>query len=105
MAEAARVYAEALFEVAKEKGKLDAIRDELVQFADALDGDRDLQVFFFSPYFSTAEKVAGLKRAISGADRELLNFLELLIDFIDSTEPAALASDGLAPASSGPTGS
>jgi pimeloyl-ACP methyl ester carboxylesterase len=31
-------------------------------------------------------------------------FLELLIDFIDSTEPAALASDGLAPASSGPTG-
>ena len=80
MAEAARVYAEALFEVAKEKGKLDAIRDELAQFADALDGDRDLQVFFFSPYFSTAEKVAGLKRAVSGADQELLNFLELLIE-------------------------
>jgi F-type H+-transporting ATPase subunit delta len=80
MAEAARVYAEALFEVAKGKGKLDAIRDELVQFAEALDGDRELQVFFFSPYFSTAEKVAGLKRAVSGADPELLNFLELLIE-------------------------
>jgi ATP synthase F1 delta subunit len=80
MAEAARVYAEALFDVAKEKGKLDAIRDELAQFADALDGDHDLQVFFFSPYFSTAEKAAGLKRAVSDADPELLNFLELLIE-------------------------
>lgn len=80
MAEAARVYAEALFEVAKEKGKLDAIRDELGQFVDALDGDRELQVFFFSPYFSSAEKVAGLKRAVSGADQELINFLELLIE-------------------------
>jgi ATP synthase F1 delta subunit len=80
MPEAARVYAEALFEVAKEKGKLDPIRDELVQFVDALDGDRELQVFFFSPYFSSAEKVAGLKRAVSGADQELLNFLELLIE-------------------------
>ncbi len=80
MAEAARVYAEALFDVAKEKGTLDAVRDELGQFAEALDGDRDLQVFFFSPYFSTAEKVEGLKRAVLGADRELLNFLELLIE-------------------------
>ena len=80
MEEAARVYAEALFDVAKEKGKLDAVREQLGQFADAVDGDRDLQVFFFSPYFSSAEKVAGLKRAVSGADAELLNFLELLIE-------------------------
>jgi ATP synthase F1 delta subunit len=80
MSDAARVYAEALFEVAKEKGKLDAIRDELGQFADALDGNRELQVFFFSPYFSSAEKAAGLQRAVSGADQELLNFLELLIE-------------------------
>jgi F-type H+-transporting ATPase subunit delta len=80
MQEAARVYAEALFDVAKEKGKLDAIRDELTQFVDAVDDNRELQVFFFSPYFSSAEKVAGLKRAVSDADAELLNFLELLIE-------------------------
>lgn len=80
MPEVARVYAEALFDVAKEKDKLDAVRDELVQFADSLDRDRDLQVFFFSPYFSSAEKTAGLRRAVSGADPELLNFLELLIE-------------------------
>ncbi len=86
MPEAARVYAEALFDVAKEKGKLDAVREELGQFADAVDGDRDLQVFLFSPYFSSAEKVAGLKRAVSGADAELLNFLELLVEKQRTTE-------------------
>jgi F-type H+-transporting ATPase subunit delta len=80
MQEAARVYAEALFDVAKDKGKLDAVRDELAQFVDAVDGNRELQVFLFSPYFSSAEKVAGLKRAVSDADAELVNFLELLIE-------------------------
>ena len=34
--------------------------EQLGQFADALDSDRELQVFFFSPYFSSAEKSAGL---------------------------------------------
>jgi F-type H+-transporting ATPase subunit delta len=80
MQDAARVYAEALFDVGKEKGKLDALREQLAQFSDAVDGNRELQVFFFSPYFSSAEKVDGVKRAISGAEPELLNFLELLIE-------------------------
>src|SRR3954468_23873514 len=80
MEEIARVYAEALFEVAREKGKLDAIRDQLDQFVDVLAGDRDLQIFFFSPYFSSEEKREGLERAVSGAEPELINFLELLID-------------------------
>jgi ATP synthase F1 delta subunit len=80
MQDAARVYAEALFDVGKEKGKLDALREQLAQFSDAVDGNRELQVFFFSPYFSSAEKIDGVKRAISGAEPELLNFLELLIE-------------------------
>jgi F-type H+-transporting ATPase subunit delta len=80
MQDVAHAYADAFFEVGKEKGKLDSLRDQLGQFADALDGNRDLQVFFFSPYFSSAEKVDGAKRAISGADPEFLNFLELLIE-------------------------
>ena len=78
--EAARVYAGALFDVAKEKGKLDSIDADLDQLADAVEADRDLQVFLFSPHFTSAEKVAGLKRALSGADPELINFLELLIE-------------------------
>jgi F-type H+-transporting ATPase subunit delta len=80
MPEAARVYAEALFDVAKEKGKLDAIGAELAQFAEALEDNRELQIFLFSPHFSSAEKIEGLRRAIDGADPELVNFLELLIE-------------------------
>jgi ATP synthase F1 delta subunit len=80
MEEIARVYAEALFEVAKQKGKLDVIRDQLAQVADALESDRDLAVFFFSPYFSSAEKRDGIARAIAGAEPELTNFLELLVE-------------------------
>jgi F-type H+-transporting ATPase subunit delta len=80
MEEIARVYAEALFEVARERGKLDQIWEQLGQLVDALQRDRDLQIFFFSPYFSSADKRDGLERAISGAEPELINFCELLID-------------------------
>jgi F-type H+-transporting ATPase subunit delta len=80
MEEIARVYAEALFEVAKEKRKLDVIRDQLAQVAEALDANRELAVFFFSPYFSSAEKRDGIARAVSGAEPELTNFLELLVE-------------------------
>jgi F-type H+-transporting ATPase subunit delta len=80
MEEIAQVYARALFEVASEQDKLDAIRDQLGQFADAVDGSRDLRTFLFSPYFSSAEKKAGLARAIDDADEALTNFLTLLID-------------------------
>lgn len=80
MEEIARVYADALFEVAEEKGKLDEIHEQLAEFADAMAGNRELQVFFFSPYFSSAEKREGIAKAISGADEELVNFLELLAE-------------------------
>jgi len=80
MQDAAHVYADALFEVGREKGKLDVLREQLTQFADTVDRDRDLQVFFFSPYLSSAEKREGMKRAISGAEPELINFLELLVE-------------------------
>jgi F-type H+-transporting ATPase subunit delta len=80
MEEIAAVYARSLFEVAQEQDKLDTIREELGQFADALDGNRELQVFFFSPYFSTIEKKDGLDRTVSDADPILVNFLKLLIE-------------------------
>jgi len=80
MEEIAAVYARSLFEVAKEQGKLDSVREQLGEFADALEETRELQVFFFSPYFSTTEKQDGLDRAVSGADEVIVNFLKLLIE-------------------------
>src|SRR5262245_1907579 len=78
MEEIARVYADALFRAAKEEGKLDVIREQLGEFTDALQESRELQVFLFSPYFSSTEKSEGLRKAIDGAEPELTNFLELL---------------------------
>jgi F-type H+-transporting ATPase subunit delta len=78
--EIARVYGDALFDVAKESGKLDEVHEELGQFADALSGNRELQIFLFSPYFSSAEKRDGIAKVIEGGDDELVNFLELLAE-------------------------
>jgi F-type H+-transporting ATPase subunit delta len=80
MEEIAAVYARSLFEVAKEQSKLDLVREQLGEFADTLEQTRELQVFFFSPYFSTAEKQDGLDRAVTGADAVVINFLKLLIE-------------------------
>jgi F-type H+-transporting ATPase subunit delta len=78
--EIAEVYARALFEAAKEDGVLDRVHEELGQFADALDSERNLQVFLFSPYFSSEEKKQGVRRIVTDADERLLNFLELLAE-------------------------
>ncbi len=79
MEEIADVYSRSLFEVASD-GDLDRIREELGEFADALSDDRDMQVFFFSPYFSSQEKKEGIGRMIDGADENFVRFLELLAE-------------------------
>jgi F-type H+-transporting ATPase subunit delta len=78
--EIADVYARALFEVAQQEGDLDTVHDQLSQFTDAVESDRELQTFFFSPYFNVDEKKDGLHRAVDGADDAVRNFLELLIE-------------------------
>jgi ATP synthase F1 delta subunit len=80
MEEIARVYARSLFEVATERDKLDVVREELGQFADALSESRELQTFLFSPYFSTEEKEEGLARAVTDADETVANFLGVLLE-------------------------
>jgi F-type H+-transporting ATPase subunit delta len=80
MEEIATVYARSLFEVAKEAGKLDEVREQIDEIADAIAEQHELQVFFFSPYFSPDEKKDGLRKLLSDADPIVLNFLDLLID-------------------------
>jgi F-type H+-transporting ATPase subunit delta len=80
MEEIAQVYARSLFEVAKDQDKLDDVREQIGQVADALEENRELAVFFFSPYFSTPEKKDGLDKAIDGAEPIVQNFLGLLIE-------------------------
>ena len=80
MEEIAQVYARALFEVASERDLLDLIREQLEQFVQALRENRDLQTFFFSPYFSTEEKKRALERVVQGADPTFMSFLETLVE-------------------------
>ena len=80
MEELAQVYANALFEVASEHEVTDDVREQLGQFADELDQNRDLQLFLFSPCFSSQEKKDGIGKIVEGADERFLNFLELLAE-------------------------
>lgn len=80
MEEIAQVYARALFEVASERDLLDEIREQLDQFVDALRESHDLQVFFFSPYFSSEEKKDALGRVLDGAEETFMSFLEMLVE-------------------------
>ena len=80
MEEIAEVYARSLFEVAKEHDVLDRVHDEIGEFAEALDEDRTLQLFLFSPYFSSEEKRDGVRKIVTDADERFVNFLELLAE-------------------------
>ena len=80
MEEIAQVYARSLFEVATERDKLDLVREQIGQFADALNDSRELQTFLFSPYFSTEEKKAALAKAVIDADEIVDNFFALLLE-------------------------
>jgi F-type H+-transporting ATPase subunit delta len=80
MEELARVYSEALFAAARDRGKIDLIRDQLQALVAALQDNRELHLFFFSPHFSTREKKEGIERVLVGADEIFVNFLTVLID-------------------------
>ncbi len=80
MEEISQVYARSLFEVAEEQGNLDVVKAQLDEFATALHENRELAVFFFSPYFAAEEKKDGLHRAVTGAEPAFMNFLEALIE-------------------------
>jgi F-type H+-transporting ATPase subunit delta len=80
MEEIAEVYSRALFEAAQENGVVERIHEELGEVDDALREDRELRLFFFSPYFTSEEKKEGVSRVVDGADERLVNFLELLAE-------------------------
>ena len=80
MEEIAEVYSRALFEAARDNDVVDRIHEELQTVDDALSEDRELRLFFFSPYFTSDEKKEAVGRVVEGADERLVNFLELLAE-------------------------
>ena len=80
MEELAQVYARALFEAALESDSLDEVQEQLGVWTDTLGSTKDLQTFFFSPRFSSAEKKDAVRKIIDGGNERFLNFLELLAE-------------------------
>ncbi len=80
MEDVAAVYGRSLFEAAQDKGELDEVREQLGEISDAIAGDHDLQVFFFSPSLTSEQQKVGLHKAVTDANELVGNFLELLID-------------------------
>ncbi len=80
MQEIADVYARSLFEVARENDSLDEIKEQLDEFADALEESRELRTYFFSPYFSSHEKIDGIDKVLEDADERFVRFLSLLAE-------------------------
>jgi len=80
MEEIGQVYARALFETAMEHDELDEVQEQLGIWADALGSNKNLQTFFFSPRFSSAEKKDAIRKIIDGGNERFLNFLELLAE-------------------------
>jgi ATP synthase F1 delta subunit len=80
MEEIGQVYARALFQTAIEHKELDEVQEQLAIWADALGENKNLQTFFFSPRFSSAETKDAIRRIIDGGNEHFLNFLELLAE-------------------------
>ena len=74
----ARRYAQAIFQIAKDRGELEKWREELKRVAQAV-ADPILSVLQDSPRLALAEKMALLKEKLPGADPMVLNFAGLLV--------------------------
>jgi F-type H+-transporting ATPase subunit delta len=75
-----RVYARALFEAAQEKGRLEAVRDQLEQVVAAAAEVPELRELLRNPQLDPRARAAALEDVLAGGDELLRNFLLLLVD-------------------------
>jgi F-type H+-transporting ATPase subunit delta len=80
MAVAERIYANALFEAAKEKGRLEPVREELNDFVRALDEVPELRLLLVNPQLDTRAREEALGAVLADADELVRNFLLLVTE-------------------------
>ena len=78
MAVVARTYAQAFFDAAKEKGRLDRVGEELAEFVDALHEVPELNELLRNPELDPPAKADALDAVLEGADELVRNFLRLI---------------------------
>jgi F-type H+-transporting ATPase subunit delta len=80
MAVAHRMYARALFEAAKERGRLAAVREELGDFVAAVEQVPELDALLRNPQLDPRAKARALDEVLGGADELVRNFLLLVVE-------------------------
>jgi F-type H+-transporting ATPase subunit delta len=80
MAVVARTYARALFEAAKDAGRVDEVRDELAMFVQAVDEVPELRALIRNPELDPPTKAAALDAVLEGADELVRNFVRLVAE-------------------------
>jgi F-type H+-transporting ATPase subunit delta len=80
VAVAHRMYAGALFQAAREEGRLEQVAADLAAVAAAVDEVPELAAFLRNPQVDAAGKSAVLTEVSQGADEQVRNFLRLVAD-------------------------
>jgi F-type H+-transporting ATPase subunit delta len=80
MAVAHRMYARALFEAAKESGRLATVREELGDFVAAVEQVPELDALLRNPQLDPRAKAQALDDVLGGADNLVRNFLLLTVE-------------------------
>ena len=78
MAVVSRTYAQALFEAAKEQGRLDAVREELDDFVAMLHEVPELDALLRNPQLDPATKSEVLGTLLADSDELVRNFLRVI---------------------------
>ncbi len=80
MAVAQRMYARALFEAAREVGRLEDVSADLAALAGALDDVPELRAFLRNPQIEPTGKAEVLDQMCAGADELVRNFVRLVAE-------------------------
>ena len=88
-----RTYARALYEAAQEKGRLEAVRSELADFAAAVRDVPELKALLRNPQLDPRLKAAALEDLLGESDEILRNFLVLLVEKGRGTEVEHIAAE------------
>jgi F-type H+-transporting ATPase subunit delta len=80
MAVAHRMYARALFAAAKERDRLPKVREDLSDFAEALDEVPELDALLRNPQIDPRAKADSLDAILGGVDELVRNFLLVTIE-------------------------
>jgi F-type H+-transporting ATPase subunit delta len=80
VAAAHRIYARALFDAAKEQGKLDTVHEQLGELVQAMDDVPELGALLGNPELDRRAKVAAVDGVLADADELVRNFVRLVIE-------------------------